>query len=96
MLKQFLSLQEVVRDMRFENYEPIEYKLSPSQVEKQKREISEQFDILSQRQLHFQFGKHEAEYFKVWGTNFDTEMDVDFLKPENYVPLWKWYNIGGI
>ena len=19
-----------------------------------------------------------------------TEIDVDFLKPENYVPLWKW------
>ena len=36
--------------MHLENYEPIEYKLSKSQVEKQKREISEQFDILSQRE----------------------------------------------
>ena len=120
------------------------------QVEKQKREISEQFDILAQRednwdgrgsqkptdltlvhakgvmsafldyvisaghrcdtpsissdgdgnvtavwyknerQLHLQIGEHEAEYFKVWGTNIDTEMDADFLKPENYLPLWKW------
>jgi hypothetical protein len=42
------------------------------------------------RQLHFQIGEHEAEYFKVWGTNIDTEMDVDFLKPENYLTLWKW------
>ncbi len=120
------------------------------QVEKQKREISEQFDILAQRennwdgrgsqkptdltlvhakgvmsafldyvisaghrcdtpsissdgdgnvtavwyknerQLHLQIGEHEAEYFKVWGTNIDTEMDADFLKPENYLTLWKW------
>ncbi len=44
----------------------------------------------NERQLHLQIGEHEAEYFKVWGTNIDTEMDVDFLKPENYVPLWKW------
>ncbi len=136
--------------MHFENYEPIEYKHSPSQIEKQKSKISEQFDILSQRkdnwdgrgsqkpieltlahakvvinalldsvtsaghqcntpsissdgngyvtavwyknkrQLHLQIGEHEAEYFKVWGTNIDTEMDVDFLEPENYLPLWKW------
>ena len=142
--------------MRLENYESIQYKHSKSQVEKQKREISEQFDILAERennwdgrgsqkptvltlihakkvidamldsvisagyrcdtpsissdgdgyvtavwyknerQLHLQIGEYEAEYFKVWGTNIDTEMDVDFLKPENYLPLWKWYNIGGI
>lgn len=44
----------------------------------------------NEHQLHFQIGKHEAEYFKVWGTNIATEMDADFLKPENYVPLWKW------
>ncbi len=43
-----------------------------------------------ERQLHFQIGEHEAEYFRVWGTNIDTEMDVDFLKPEHYLPLWKW------
>ena len=43
-----------------------------------------------ERQLHLQIGEHEAEYFKVWGTNIDTEMDVDFLTPENYLPLWKW------
>ena len=46
-----------------------------------------------ERQLHFQIGEHEAEYFRVWGTNIDTEMDVDFLKPENYLTyltLWKW------
>lgn len=42
------------------------------------------------RQLHFQIGEQEAEYFKVWGTNIDTEMDVDYLTPEKYLPLWKW------
>ena len=124
--------------------------LQKSQIKRQKREISEQFDILSQRednwdgraskkptvltlihgkkiidamlnsvissgyqcvipsissdgdgyvtavwyknerQLHLQIGEHEVEYFKVWGTNIDTEMDVDHLKPENYLTLWKW------
>lgn len=44
----------------------------------------------NKRQLHLQIGEQEAEYFKVWGTNIDTEMDVDFLKPENYLTLWKW------
>ena len=44
----------------------------------------------NERQLHLQIGEHEAEYFRVWGTNIDTEMDVDFLKPENYLTLWKW------
>ncbi len=44
----------------------------------------------NERQLHLQIGEQEAEYFKVWGTNIDTEMDVDFLKPENYLTLWKW------
>ena len=43
-----------------------------------------------ERQLHLQIGEHEAEYFRVWGTNIDTEMDVDFLKPDNYLTLWKW------
>lgn len=43
-----------------------------------------------ERQLHLQIGEHEAEFFKVWGTNIDTEMDVDFLKPENYLTLWEW------
>lgn len=47
----------------------------------------------NERQLHLQIGEQEAEYFKVWGTNIDTEMDVDFLKPENYLTLWKWYNL---
>ncbi|MYC74276.1 hypothetical protein F4X10_00685 [Candidatus Poribacteria bacterium] len=44
----------------------------------------------NEQQLHLQIGEHEAEYFRVWGTNIDTEMDVDFLKPEHYLPLWKW------
>ena len=45
-----------------------------------------------ERQLHLQIGEHAAEYFKVWGTNIDTEMDVDFLKPGNYLTLWEWLN----
>lgn len=43
-----------------------------------------------ERQLHLQIREHEAEFFKVWGTNIDTEMDVDFLKPDNYLTLWEW------
>ena len=43
-----------------------------------------------ERELHFQIGEQEAEYFRVWGTNIDTEMDVDFLKPEDYPSHWKW------
>ena len=43
-----------------------------------------------ERQLHLQIGEYEAEYFRVWGTNIDTEMDVDFLKSDNYIALWKW------
>ena len=42
------------------------------------------------RQLHFKIGENEVEYFKVWGTNIDTEMEVDFLKSEHYLELWKW------
>ncbi len=49
-----------------------------------------------ERQLHLQIGEQEAEFFKVWGTNIDTEIDVDYLIPDKYIPLWKWYNIGGI
>ncbi|MDE0401175.1 MAG: hypothetical protein OXL96_25550, partial [Candidatus Poribacteria bacterium] len=43
-----------------------------------------------ERQLHLQIGEHETEFFKVWGTNIDAEMDVDFLKPDNYLTLWEW------
>ncbi len=43
-----------------------------------------------ERQLHLQIGEHEAEFFKIWGTNIDTEMDVDFPKPDNYLMLWEW------
>ena len=45
-----------------------------------------------ERQLHLQIGEHAAEFFKVWGTNIDTEMDVDFLKPDNYLTLLEWLN----
>lgn len=43
-----------------------------------------------ERQLHLQIREHEVEYFKVWGTNIDTEMEVDFLKLDNYLTLWEW------
>ena len=42
------------------------------------------------RQLHFKIRENEVEYFKVWGTNIDTEMEVDFLKSEYCLELWKW------
>ena len=43
-----------------------------------------------ERQIHFQISEHEVDYFKVWGTNIDTEMEVDFLIPDNYLTLWEW------
>ena len=42
------------------------------------------------RQLHFKIGENDVQYFKVWGTNIDTEMEVDFLKFEYCLELWKW------
>ncbi len=42
------------------------------------------------RQLHFKIGENDVQYFKVWGTNIDTEMEVDFLKSEHCLDLWKW------
>ncbi len=42
------------------------------------------------RRLHIQIGEKQAEYIQVWGTNIDTEMHVDFLKPADYIILWKW------
>lgn len=42
----------------------------------------------NERQLHLQIGEHEAEYFKVWETNIGTEMEVDCLTHEEYLPLW--------
>ena len=42
------------------------------------------------RQLHFKIGENDIEYFRVWGTNINTEMEVDFLKFEHYLELWKW------
>lgn len=43
-----------------------------------------------ERQLHFQIGEHQAEFFKVWGTNINTEMEVDFLFSKDYIAHWKW------
>ena len=42
------------------------------------------------RQLHLKIGENDVEYFKVWGTNINTEMEVDFLKFEHCLELWKW------
>lgn len=42
------------------------------------------------RQLHIQISENEIEYIQVWGINIDTEMHVDFLKRDNYLPLWEW------
>lgn len=42
------------------------------------------------RQLHFKIEESDVHYFKVWGTNIDTEMEVDFLKFEYCLELWKW------
>ena len=42
------------------------------------------------RQLHFKIGEKDVEYFKVWGTNINTEMEVNYLKFEQNLELWKW------
>ena len=43
-----------------------------------------------ERELHLQIGENDIEYFKVWGANIDTEMEVDFLKNDLFPNLWKW------
>lgn len=44
-----------------------------------------------ERELHLQIGKENVEYFKVWGVNIHTEMDVNFLsKNEDYLSIWQW------
>lgn len=41
-------------------------------------------------ELHISVGEDEAEYIKVWGTNIENEMHLDFLKKQNYLSLWDW------
>ena len=43
-----------------------------------------------ERQLHFQIGEDQAEFFRVWGTNINNEMEVNFLLPNSYIEHWKW------
>ena len=43
-----------------------------------------------ERELHLQIGENDVEYFKVWGINIDTEMEVDFLRNHHFLTLWKW------
>ena len=45
---------------------------------------------VQKRQLHLKIGENDVEYFKVWGTNIDTEMEVDFLEYDQCLTLWEW------
>lgn len=41
-------------------------------------------------ELHIEVQKNQAEYIKVWGTNIESEMHLDFLSPDEYLVLWEW------
>ena len=45
-----------------------------------------------ERELHLQIGEEEkeVEYFKVWGINIDTQMEVGSLTNEGHVSIWQW------
>ena len=43
-----------------------------------------------ERELHFQIEENEAEYIKIWGTNIENEMHIDFLNRDDYLTLWEW------
>lgn len=43
-----------------------------------------------QHELHIEVNEDEAEYIKVWGTNIENEMHLDFLDKYNYLTLWDW------
>ena len=47
-----------------------------------------------ERELHLQIGEENVEYFKVWGINIHTEMDIDFLTDEDYLTVWQWLITG--
>ena len=46
------------------------------------------------RELHLQIGEEEVEYFKVWGININTEMEVGFLTNEDHLSIWQWLIAG--
>ena len=43
-----------------------------------------------EHELHLIITGKQARYVKVWGINIETEMDVEVLSSDNYIPLWKW------
>lgn len=43
-----------------------------------------------QHELHIEVSEDEVEYIKVWGTNIEHEMHLDFLEKNNYLTLWDW------
>ncbi len=43
-----------------------------------------------EHELHLIVTDKQVLYISVWGINIETEMDIDLLSKENYVPLWKW------
>ena len=43
-----------------------------------------------EHELHLIVTDKQALYLTVWGINIETEMDIDVLSRENYIPLWKW------
>ena len=47
-----------------------------------------------ERELHLQIGEEDIEYFKVSGINIHEDMEVDFLKGDDYLHIWQWLITG--
>lgn len=43
-----------------------------------------------ERELHIEIEEKEAEYTKISGSNQSMKMEIDFLKPDNFLTLWEW------
>ena len=43
-----------------------------------------------ERELHIEIEENEVEYTKIWGTNHDMKMEIDYLNPGNCLTLWEW------
>ena len=43
-----------------------------------------------ERELHIEIDENQAEYTKIWGTELDMKMEIDALKPDNFLTHWEW------
>ena len=42
------------------------------------------------RALHIEIEENGAEYTKIWRTNINMKMEIDFLNRDDYLTLWEW------